>query len=160
MPQLSQGDVFEVVDASRAELAIVFGHVGFNVMRQCWKIFSARHPDLAGVQDPFADLTEEPIKLSDGRWLWFVSEEENHGMKDGALKNVLDTALSWASSQRLKSITTNGVANTDHGSDTAHNRNSDEQRARFLITYASAAEQKYGVDIELISLNDVFMRIG
>lgn len=46
----------------------------------------------------------------------------------------------------------NGVANTDHGHDTAHNRQSDEERARFLITYASEAEQTHGFNIELVSL--------
>jgi len=159
MPQFSQGDVFEAVDTSRAGLAVVFGHIGFNEMRQCWSTFSTRHPQLAGVRDPFINLVNDPIQISDGRWLWFVSEEENHGMTEEHLVNTLDAALSWASTQHIKSVATNGVANTDHGVDTVHNRQSDEQRARFLVAYATAAEQQYGVNIELISLNDVFVRV-
>ena len=54
MPQLSQGDVFVSVDTSRAELAVVFGHIGFNEMHQRWAAFSARQPQLAGVRDPRA----------------------------------------------------------------------------------------------------------
>ncbi len=159
MLQFSQGNIFEAIDRSRVELAVVFGHVGFNQMRVCWATFSARHPQLVGVRDPFTSLENGPIRISDGRWLWFVSEKENHGMTDGHLVNALDASLSWASRLHIKSVATNGVANTDHGIDTAHNRQSDEQRARFLIAYAAAAEQQYGVNIELISLNDVFLRV-
>ena len=42
MPQLSQGDVFVSVDTSRAELAVVFGHIGFNEMHQRWAASVAR----------------------------------------------------------------------------------------------------------------------
>jgi hypothetical protein len=159
MPQFLQGDVFEAINTSRAEFAVVFGHIGFNEMSQRWADFSTCHPQLARVRDPFADLTNGPIALPDGRWLWFISEEKNHGMTNEHLVNALDAALSWASRQHIQSVATNGVANTDHGRDTMHNRQSDEQRARFLIAYATAAEQKYGVSIELISLNDVFVRV-
>jgi len=159
MPTLSQGNIFEVIDTPQAELAIVFGHIGFNEMHQRWTVFSAHHSQLAGVSDPFTELSNGPKQLSDGKWLWFVSEEENHGMSDDGLVNALGTALSWASKQYIKSVITNGVANTDHGRGTSQNRQSDEQRAHFLVTYATAAEQKYGLTIELISLNDVFMRV-
>lgn len=157
--QLSQGDIFDAIEASRADLAIVFGHVGFNEMHQRWAAFSARHPQLAGVQDPFTEFPNGPTQLSEGKWLWFVSDAQNHGMSDEDLVEALDAALSWASRQHIKSVATNGVANIDHGQNKAQKRQSDEQRARFLIAYAAAAEQKYGVDIELISLNDVFVRV-
>ena len=80
-------------------------------------------------------------------------------MTDMDMATALDAALSWASRKHIKSIATNGIANTDHGRNTEYNRQSDERRARLLITYASAAEQKHGINIELISLNDVFVRV-
>jgi hypothetical protein len=159
MPQLSQGDVFEVIDSSRAELAVVFGHIGFNEMQQYWVNFSAHHSELVGVRDPFKALVNGPIQISKERWLWFVPEEKNHGMTDGNLVNALNTALSWASMQHIKFVTTNGVANVDCGRDTAYNLQSYDQRARFLVDYATAIEKQYGISIELISLNDVFVRM-
>jgi hypothetical protein len=156
MPVSSQGDIFDA--ALRVQLAIVFGHVGFNEMRQCWDAFAENEPGIPKVQDPFAKLADHAIEWSKGKWLWFVAEQEDHGMTDEKLTSVLDAALSWASTNGIVTIATNGIANTDHGMITAQNRHSDEQRAAFLQAYAHEAEQKYGVSVELISLNDVFVR--
>lgn len=157
MPKLSQGNVFEAIDSSRAGLAVVFGHVGFNQMSVHWTKFSARHPQLTGVRDPFTQLPNLPVQISNNTWLWFIPEETNHGMTDTLLTKTLDSALSWASRQNIKSVFMNGVANTNHGNDTAHNRQSDEQRARFLTSYARLAEEIHGINIELVSLNDTFI---
>jgi len=81
-------------------------------------------------------------------------------MEEGQLTRTLDDVFSWALENNIKSVATNGIANTDHGRETEHNRRSDEQRARFLVAYATNAEHKYGINIELISLNDVFVRVG
>lgn len=156
MPQLSQGDIFEA--ASRVQLAIVFGHVGFNEMRQCWVAFAARHDQLSVVRDPFAELAGRAIEWSPGRWIWFVAEQQNHGMTNAQLTAALDAALFWASQQGLKSVATNGVANTDHGHDTASNRQSDDERAAMLINYAERAERERHLALDLVSLNDVFTR--
>lgn len=156
MPHLSQGNIFQA--ASRVQLAVVFGHVGFNEMRQRWVDFAANQAQLNHVRDPFTELAGHAVEWSPGRWLWFVAEQENHGMTNAQLTEALDAAFSWASRNGIASVTTNGVANTDHGRNTADNRRSDEVRAVFLENYAKRAEQKYGLAVELISLNDVFIR--
>ncbi len=79
-------------------------------------------------------------------------------MTEAQLTNALDAALAWASRNQLTSVATNGVANADHGPDTVINRRSDERRAALLNDYATQAEQKYKFFIELISLNDIFVR--
>ena len=155
MPELSQGDIFEA--ASRVQLAIVFGHVGFNEMRQRWVAFAARNSQLIHVRDPFTKIASRAVEWSPGRWLWFVAEQKNHGMTDIQLTAALDAVLSWASQNAITSIATNGVANIDHGYNTSENRRSDEQRAAVLVDYAKSAENR-GFSIELISLNDVFTR--
>lgn len=156
MPKLSQGDIFQA--ASRVQLAIVFGHVGFNEMRQRWVAFAAKRAELSHVRDPFTELVGRAVQWSPGKWLWFVAEQENHGMTDAQVTRALDAAFSWASQNRIASTATNGVANTDHGRNTADNRRSDEKRAALLEDYAKQAEQRYGLTVELISLNDIFTR--
>ncbi len=156
MPVSSRGNIFDA--AADVQLAVVFGHVGFNEMRHYWVSFSEKQPRIADTRDPFTDLAGRATEWSQGRWLWFVAEQQNHGMTDENLTASLDAALSWASSNGLTEVATNGIANIDHGQDTSKNRHSDEQRAAFLQTYARNAEKKYGVSVELISLNDVFVR--
>jgi hypothetical protein len=156
MPHVGQGDIFQA--AARAQLAIVFGHVGFNEMRQRWVAFAQNQPELSHAKDPFREFAGRAVEWSAGRWLWFVPEKDNHGMTEAQLANALDAAFAWASRKGIESVVTNGVADTDHGQDTAANRRSDEKRAAWLKDYAKQAEQKYQLAIELISLNDVFVR--
>jgi hypothetical protein len=158
MPQLNQGDVFAAIEQSQAELGIIFGYVGFNDMRHPWLTFANRYPSLSGINDPFVDLANTPHRIAGNQWLWFVSEDDNHGMTEAQLTLTLNAILSWVSVNAITSIVTNGIANTDHGHDTAYNRRSDGQRAQFLVSYATDAEQRNGVTIELVSLNDVFVR--
>lgn len=156
MPSTSQGDIFEA--AERVEFAIVFGHIGFNEMRQRWIAFAKHEPQLRNIKDPFTELVGRPMEWSPKHWLWFVPEKENHGMTNAQLTAALDAAFAWASQNGLGSVATNGVANIDHGRDTDANRRSDESRAAWLIDYATQAEQNHNIVIELISLNDVFVR--
>lgn len=156
MPHTSQGDIFQA--AERVQLAIVFGHLGFNEMRQRWVTFAQKHQELGHTKDPFTELGGRAVEWSPRKWLWFVAEEDNHGMTDVQLEKALDKAFAWASRNRIASAATNGVADTDHSRDTAANRRSDAKRAEWLKGYAEQAEQKYNVAIELISLNDVFVR--
>lgn len=158
MPQFRQGDVFAAIKDERAGLAIVFGHIGCNEMRKHWTAFAKGIPALSRVRDPFVELTDRPQQLSEHQWLWFIPEGENHGMTDERLTSALDRALRWASERGIRSIVTNGVANTDHGHDTASNRRSDDLRAQFLAEYAARMEEGLGLAIELISLNDIFVR--
>jgi len=156
VPVLSQGDIFQA--ASRVQLAIVFGHVGFNEMRQRWVTFAANQAHLSHVGDPFAELTGRAIEWSPQKWLWFIAEQENHGITDAQLISALDKAFSWASQKGIASVATNGIADTDHGPNTADNRRSDERRVALLENYATNAEKRHSVTVELISLNDVFTR--
>jgi hypothetical protein len=127
-------------------------------MRQRWVDFAAKQAQLTHVRDPFTELNGHAIEWSPGKWLWFVAEQENHGMTDAQLTDALDSVFSWASQKGIASVATNGIANTDHGRNTADNRRSDDVRAVFLEDCAKRAEQKYGLAVKLISLNDVFIR--
>lgn len=155
MPKLSQGDIFEA--ASRVQLAIVFGHVGFNEMGLHWFKFAARKSQLTYVRDPFAEIANRAVEWFPGRWLWFVAEQKNHGMTEMQLIAALDAALLWASQNAIVSIATNGIANINHGHKTEDNRRSDDQRVDVLIDYAKSAVNR-GFTIELISLSDAFTR--
>jgi len=156
MPTRSQGNIFEA--ASRVQLAIVFGHVGINEMRRYWRRFVEDLPRLSRVHDPFRELADNPIEWTTGRWLMFVAGKENHGMTDQQLSESLGRAFTWAQQHSLCSIATNGIAAVDHSGITDHNRESDKQRAQWLINYATQVEQEHKISIELISLNDVFIR--
>lgn len=155
MPKLSQGDIFQA--ATRVQLAIVFGHLGFNEMHIYWNEFRKRHPELRLGFDPFNPENSHPIEWAAGKWLWFVPEEENHGMTERQLSVKLDRAFLWAAQNGILSVATNGIANIDHELNTADNRQSDEERAAWLKAYAEQAEKKYKINIELISLNDIFL---
>lgn len=62
MPQTGQGDIFEA--AARVQLAVVFGHVSFNEMRQCWVSFAHSQPWLSHARDPFTKLCGRPVEWS------------------------------------------------------------------------------------------------
>ena len=156
MIQTSQGDIFQA--ARRVELTIVFGYVGFNQISLRWRDFAEDKPSLRQIRDPFTELRGDAVEWSPEKWLWFVPAQENHGMTDLQLTRALDAAFAWASAKRIKSVATNGIANTDHSGDTAANRRSHEKRAAWLIDFAKAAEQKHAINIELVSLNDIFVR--
>jgi hypothetical protein len=128
MPKLTQGNIFE----AQAALRIIFGHLGFNEMREMWVALKCHHPELYHIDDPFLELANNPQMVNTQKWLWFVPEEHNHGMTESRLKSALDAALSWAIENRITSIATNGIANTDHGMNTAHNRQSDDLRANLV----------------------------
>ncbi|WP_445768044.1 hypothetical protein [Rheinheimera sp.] len=155
MTQQSQGDIFEA--ATKVQLAVVFGYIGFNEMHLCWMTFKKNLPQLLQVRNPFTELSGQAVEWSPGKRLWFVPAKDNHGMTTVQLTNAFDEIFTWALQNRITSVATNGIANTDHGTDTAANRRSDQDRAIWLKDYANKAEQKYKIAIELISLNDIFV---
>ena len=157
MPTLNQGNIFERLQENHA-IAIVFGHIGFNEMGVRWRAFKNAEPTLTHIQDPFSEIPNEPRCIPTGQWLWFVPDQNNHGMPEEELETVLNRALSWAKNEGHRLIITNGISDTDHGTDTNANRYSDNQRAIFLIRYSQEKEREDSVKIELISLNDVFVR--
>ncbi len=158
MPQYLQGNVFQAAMARKADLAIVFGHIGFNEMRPTWLAFRVNVPDWSHINDPFTELADEPHQCPQGHWLWFIPDQDNHGMTQGQLVETLDTILEWAGNEGLRTIITNGIADVDHGHNTEANRLSDDHRAEFLGQFMAGQEAARGFKVTLISMNDVFVR--
>lgn len=157
MPKLSQGNIFDAIE--RADLLVVFGHVGFNLMSYHLSRFADKYPEIKRARNPFEIFNDTPLQLANNRWIWFVQEGTNHGMTDELLAKSLDASLSWASNAQIKVMATNGIANADRRGDASSNRENDDQRARFLLSYATAAEKMHGIGIELVNLSDVFVRL-
>ena len=158
MPICSQDNIFNAINENRAELAIIFGHIGFNEMGPHRVNFAQQIDAFAHVTDPFSRMAGRPVQIPNGTWLWFVAEQENHGIAQDALVPILDHIFTWVQEKGIHSVITNGVANTDHGRTTDANRHSDDMRAQFLMQDASARERALGISIELTSLNNVFIR--
>ena len=158
MAHYLRGDIFAVSEERSCQLAIVFGHIGLNHMSLMWKEFSQSVPSIAQIRDPFSELSGRAFQHAVGRWLWFVAENDNHGMTDSQLKDALDSALSWAQANCIKTVITNGVSDVDHGCDSNANRRSDDRRVEMIKKYACEREIDTGMEITLISLNDAFTR--
>lgn len=158
MRTLKQGDIFERL--KEHDLAIVFGHIGLNVMAPYWKRFKRTEPTLEFISDPFSELPNKPHRVSSGHYLWFVPAGKNNGLTDDQLRSALDSAFSWAKKEGLRSVVTNGISDTDHGTDSEANRLSDDRRVRFLVDYAKQKEESAddNFTIEFVSLNDAFER--
>jgi hypothetical protein len=157
MPKLRQGDIFSTADREDFELAIVFGHIGFNQLSITWQQFSEHIPALVGERDPFKHM-KSPVQYRPGRWMWFIPSELNHGMSTTRLSEELGVALDWANRQGIKQIFTNGIADTDHVRDTQSNRMSDEKRAAALLALTTRYEIQMSLSITLMSLNNIFVR--
>lgn len=157
MPANLSGDIFNEVLRGGYDLAVVFGHIGFNEMNLRWREFHGRYPVLANVHDPFTSFEAQPILVEGDQWIWFVSEEQSHGMTDQRLVEVFTGILEWCKAKSIRSVITNGIADVDHTGVTAHNRMSDDRRARFLRDFLGQHESDE-LRFTLISLNDVFIR--
>ena len=158
MPRFSQGDIFTLFATKQIDVAIVFGHIGLNEMNLYWEEFKNAHDNFAEIRDPFLEIPERPVCVSNDQWLWFVPEKENHGMTDDQLVSAIEKPIGWALNHGLTKIATNGIINIDHGSVTLRNRESVDRRVHFLAALVSDHEQNSSLSIELISLNDAFVR--
>ena len=158
MPQYRVGDIFEISRNEAFELAIILGHIGFNFMSHHWRQFQKDSPRIEGIRDPFSSRGQNPIEYQPGQWLWFIGEDENHGMTDSQVAEAMNEALIWAKGTGLKRVITNGIRDVDHGPETAANRESDDARAQFLNRLVSDREQESELSVTLVSLNDVFTR--
>lgn len=150
MPEFLQGDIFQVAIEGGYDLAIVFGHVGFNEMSLAWRRFCERPPALTPVADPFSEYARQPQRLREC-WFWFVPDDANRGMTDDQVESELRDAVWWAMKhfKRPVNIITNGIAETA----SAANR---ERRVRFLAELAACLEG-CRFRVGLVSLNDVFV---
>lgn len=152
-----QGNVFDFVQGPGPRLTIVFGHIGYNFMDCSWRDFRSTVPGLKNIKDPFGEI-ESPVQLDPSTWMWFVPAGSNHGLTDADLLAKLDFILDWAKARRIRFVVTNGVRDVDHGKDREANRASDDRRAALLTNYMAKRERADRLQVELVSLNDVFVR--
>ncbi len=158
MPRVLQGDIFATARAHDSELAIVFGSIGFHPMNLYWPTFKVTVASLSHIYDPFSDGLPQPFEYTPGRWLWFIRERDNQGMTESDVRYELDAAFSWARQNGLKTVITNGIADTVDHYDSEAKRKSNDHRARLLIGLASDCERRFGLDITLVSPGTVFTR--
>ncbi|MCZ8158551.1 MAG: hypothetical protein O9256_01460 [Rhizobiaceae bacterium] len=149
MPTLTQGNVFDA--AQRTPLAVVFGYTGFNLMSMYWREFAQRTHKLSNLANPFRDRPRQPIEWAEGRWLWMVPCTAADGLTDAEHEQALGEAVAWALQNGIGSIVTNGAP------DTSSDVKSQSERAVWLIAYASNLEKSQGIEVELISLSDVYI---
>jgi hypothetical protein len=90
--------------------------------------------------------------------MWFVPAGSNHGLTDADLRAKLAFILDWAKTKRIRFVVTNGVRDVDHGKDRLANRSSDDRRTALLTNYMAQRERTDRLKVELVSLNDVFVR--
>lgn len=152
-----QGNVFDFVQGPGPRLTIVFGHIGYSAMASSWRDFQTTVPGLKDIKDPFGGV-ESPLQLDPSTWIWFVPAGSNHGLTDADLLAKLDFILDWAKTKRIRFVVTNGIRDVDHGMDGAANRASDDRRTAMLTSYMARRERADRLKVELVSLNDVFVR--
>lgn len=160
MPDYRQGDIFAISRDEGFQLAIVFGYLGLNFMACYWYDFAKAYPNvfLQPRPNPFESLPNKPVEYSHNRFMWFVPERENNGMKDSDLKEVFDEAFTWSHQTGNLKVITNGIRDTNHGHDGYINRRRDDKRVEFLSELAINAESTFNLKITLINLNDSFTR--
>jgi hypothetical protein len=157
MPNFLQGDIFPTA-INKDQLILVFGHIGFNEMTKTWNAFRDRVPAFANIPDPFRDRPG-PRQINPDQWIWFVREQENHGMTDDMLGGVVRTVFDWAQSMNLSTVITNGIEDVGQGPDVQANQENEDRRADFLARLANYYERPpLNFRITLISLDDVFIR--
>lgn len=149
MPTLTQGNIFDA--AERTALAVVFGHIGFNLMSAHWRAFAQRNPKLSDFSNPFQEAHRQPIAWEEGRWLWMVPCADAEGLTEAEHEKALGETVAWALQNGISSIVTNGAA------DRSANMGSKNARAEWLIAFAITLEKSHGIAFELISLSDIYL---
>ena len=154
---MRRGNIFDSVRGPGPRLLIVFGHVGYNELGPAWYSFRESYPGLKDIDNPFDDVVS-PLQLDAKTWLWFVPSGPNNGMTDSDLLARLDAVLDWAKERRFRFVVTNGIRDVDHCKDTAANRASDDRRTSMLTKYLFKRERTDRIEVEVVSLNDAFIR--
>jgi len=154
------GDIFSTADIEKFDLAIVYGHLGYNFLRDYWNHFSIEFPIFQSVTDPFEDerFNSRYFEYKQGQWIIFRTHYAGIGISDADLKRQLETDLAWAHGMGLKTVITNGARNIGSIPNKVHNRLLDDSRTQFLIGLVTTLQRKYPLEITLMSLNDVFTR--
>jgi transposase len=90
--------------------------------------------------------------------MWFVPSGANKGMTNGDLLGRLDTIFAWCKERRIRFVVTNGIRDIDHSLYKAANRVSDDRRTSLLTKYLARRERADRMQVEVVSLTDVFVR--
>jgi len=151
-----QGDIFEVGNSGNYQFILVFGHLGLNAMNFSWQSLKETQHSFHNIDDPFYELNA-PTMFQNGKWIQFIAEHDNHGMKDTIFEEVLTDAFEWALEHELERIVTNGIKNSDYSMDTLLNRESDDRRVK-LIQEICSRDNYSQLKITLISLDDAYLR--
>ena len=149
MPTLTQGNIFDA--AERTPLAVVFGHIGFNLMSAHWRAFAERNPKLSDFSNPFQETHRQPIAWEEGRWLWMVPCADAEGLTEAEYETALGEAVAWALQNGISSIVTNGAA------ERSLDMGRKNERAEWLIACSRTLEKSHGIAVELISLSNVYL---
>jgi len=153
-----KGDIYEIAEKMECSLTIVFGHLGYNLMRECWVAFSRKHSTLSAIPDPFTLLNGTHIQFRPGQWISFHFCDNWYGVSDAQLIELLNAEAQWASEQKINQLITNGARNVGAMTDSSFNRQLDDIRTSFLIDCCHRIQLEYELTVTLISLNDVFVR--
>ena len=152
MPTVTKGNIFDA--AERTPLAVVFGHIGFNLMSMHWSDFALRTPNLSDLADPFREAPRQPIEWGEGRWLWMVPCTAADGLTEAEHEKALGEAVAWALQNGISSIVTNGAA------DRSADMESKNARAELLIAYAINPEKLQGIAAELIGFAEIHVALA
>ena len=161
MLEMAQGDIFKAGLEEHRDLIIVFGHIGFNQIKYYWDQFRTNLREFKSISDPFVTCPDQPINYTHNgntHYIIFVNASKNDGMSDETVRAALDTALEFAHTNSLETVITNGIANTDRGTNTASHIESDNKRVHFLITTCVPNHVEKFKSIKLISLDDTYIR--
>jgi hypothetical protein len=154
---MRQGNIFDSVYGPGPRLTIVFGYIGYNELGPAWHSFRDSNPALKEITNPFEGVVS-PIQVGSNAWLWFVPSGPGKGMTDGDLLSALDAIFDWAKERRIRFVATNGIRDVDHGMDKTANRASDDRRTSMLTKYLFRRERADRIQVEVVSLSDVFVR--
>jgi hypothetical protein len=158
MPAMFQGDIFSLFTPDDARTCfVVFGHFGFNPMRETWQRFLDREQKtgLALSPNPFEQYATLQQLSGKGTWVKFI---QSHGMSDEEIRQILDDTSKRSAEQGVRTLWTNGISNEIRGRNNEINHEGDDRRAEFIVRIAKEIENESGLSIRLISLNDVFVR--
>lgn len=157
MIKLKKGNVFN--EFQHCDFIVIFGHLELNELRYYWDNF--RENNLLELpKDPFFNKINK-ITINN-KFIWFVSEEENHGINDISLDNLIYEITKFALENGLNKIVFNGAQNINHWLNSTFNQTSDDERVSHIIREFSNqfASQKYLGDLVLISLSDSFEKLN
>jgi len=150
-----QGNIFDI--AEQYELTIVFGHKGLNLLSIPMTEFLSKHNKIYGISDPFQEIPNMAVKYEPDRNIWFMPEEEMHGISDERLKIQLKSIFDWASSNGCKTILFNGAQCIDYKKNNIVENKERVQLIEQLIYEFDKNHNGYFKEVCLISLSTAFI---